>query len=246
MSVLARILNLTKASANEVLNKLEDPVMMMNQYVRNMEDDIDHLKSELARQKAAAKAYKTRMEECGQLAAEHQAKAEAAVAAELEAEARKALEANLRYTEQAAEYRHLHDTASMQAASLEQQLEEAKAEYETLLKKREDLASRIKKAEAESRSSAPSFTSGIRPGAAARGFGRIEDKIAQWEAQLELAKQGRGTYAAYSGTSDARAAGGDKHGATSAPDTGTSASGQGLAVLIDEQLAGLRRKLKGE
>ncbi|AJY75205.1 PspA/IM30 family protein [Paenibacillus beijingensis] len=240
MSVLARILNLTKATANEVLSKLEDPVMMMNQYVRNMEDDIDQLKSELARLKAASRAYNSRLEECVQLAELQQSKAADAMSAGLEAEARLALEARLRYTEQSAEYKHLYDTASMQIAALEQQLDEAKAEYETLLKKREDLSARIKKAEAESRTSAPSFSSGIHHGAAARGFGRVEEKILQWEAQLDLSKQSRGTYGVYSGQSAGGASG------TGAQDAGAASAQQERTAILDEQLAELRRKLKTE
>lgn len=96
MSVFDRIMNLTKATANEVISKLENPVLMMNQYIRNMEEEIDGMKSELSRQQSASRAYKQRLDECQQLSQHNQLKAEEALAEGRESEARLALETKLR------------------------------------------------------------------------------------------------------------------------------------------------------
>ena len=37
MSIFKRMKDMTKASVNELLDKMEDPVVMLNQYLRDME-----------------------------------------------------------------------------------------------------------------------------------------------------------------------------------------------------------------
>ncbi|MGN7457751.1 PspA/IM30 family protein [Paenibacillus pasadenensis] len=234
MSVFDRILNLTKATANEMLNKMENPTLMMNQYIRNMEEEIDGMKSELHRQQAASRSYGSRLEEVTQLAQHNQAKAEEALREGREAEARAALEAKLRYSDQEQEYRRLHEQAKHASVELEIRLDSAKEELQRLIQKRNELSERIQKAEAAAERTAPSFSHGFEPGRASRGFERIEEKVLQWEAQLGLSRDYKGPSA-----SSSSYAGGYEAAPSAAPDNGRSAA-------IDEQLADLRRKMKGE
>ncbi|KKC48709.1 MULTISPECIES: PspA/IM30 family protein [Paenibacillus] len=230
MSVFDRIMNLTKATANEVISKLENPVLMMNQYIRNMEEEIDGMKSELSRQQSASRAYKQRLDECEQLSQHNQLKAEEALAEGRESEARLALETKLRYSEQAAEYGRLYDQAKHASAELDIRLEGAQEELARLVQKRSDLSERLQKAEAAAERKAPSFSHGFEPGIASRGFDRIEEKILQWEAQLGLSRD----YKPGSGT------------AASSYEPSAPAPDSGRASVIDEQLAELRRKMKSE
>lgn len=40
MGVFKRIKDMTKASVNDMLDKVEDPIVMLNQYLRDMEAEI--------------------------------------------------------------------------------------------------------------------------------------------------------------------------------------------------------------
>ncbi|MCM3749609.1 PspA/IM30 family protein [Paenibacillus pasadenensis] len=234
MSVFDRIMNLTKATANEMLSKLENPSLMMNQYIRNMEEEIDGMKSELSRQQAASRAYSQRLEEVSQLAQHNQAKAEQALQEGREAEARVALEHKLRYADQELEYSRLNENAVHAAAELELRIADAKEELARLVKKRDELAERIQKAESAAERTAPSFSHGFQPGRASRGFERIEEKVLQWEAQLGLNRDYNPSGSSYSSSSSASSS----HASSSA--------NSGRSSVIDEQLAAIRRKMKGE
>ena len=50
MGVFTRIKDMTKASINEVLDKVEDPIIMLNQYIRDMEEEIAQAEVTVAKQ----------------------------------------------------------------------------------------------------------------------------------------------------------------------------------------------------
>ena len=242
MSLFDRLINLTKATANEMLSKIENPVLMMNQYVRNMEEDIDVMQSELHRQQAASRAYKQRIDEYEQLSQHNELRAEQALKDGLEAEARQALETKLRYSEQASDYKRLHDNASQAASELEFRIGSAKEELAMLVQKRAELTERIQKAQSAAERTAPSFSHGFEPGRASRGFDRIEEKILQWEAGLGLSRDYMGASSSQGSSSNSSSS----FTSSSAGPESASREGSKRSSLIDEQLANLRRKMRGE
>ncbi|MBO7745627.1 PspA/IM30 family protein [Paenibacillus sp. MWE-103] len=232
MGILNRLFNMTQAAANELLDKLEDPAMMMNQYVRRMQDEIANAQHELLKQEALAKGVQQQAQEAAILAEQSEARALDAMKAGQEAHAREALTAKLHYEEKAREYGAWHENAKRQIAELTIRLESAKAELPQLLKKRDELVNRMQQAAAKSRTSMPSFSVGpniLDGGGASRGFQRMEEKIAQWEAHIEASRGPFGAqgYGAAYGS-----------GSTYAGTPGPSKSS-----LVDEQLEQLRKKL---
>ena len=231
MGIFNRLFNITQAAANELLDKLEDPAMMMNQYVRRMQDEIANAQHELLKQEALAKGMQQQAHEASVLAEQYEKTALEAMRAGQEAHAREALTAKLHYEEKAKEYGAWHDNAKRQIAELAVRLETAKAELPQLLKKRDELVNRMQQAAAKSRTSMPSFSAGpavLDGGSASRGFQRMEEKIALWEAHLEAS---RSPYAT-------QAYGGPYGGPVSA-----GAANPAKASLVDEQLELLRKKL---
>ena len=101
-----------------------------------------------------------------------------------------------------------------------------------MLKKRDDLTARIQQAAAKSQTAGPSFSCNrgfFERGSAARGFQRMEEKILQWEADLDVKRQ------SYSNrTGDASAAAGQQ-----SPDPEKNS-------LIEQQMELLRKKLPTE
>ncbi|UVI30791.1 PspA/IM30 family protein [Paenibacillus spongiae] len=212
MSILNRMMNITKAAAHELLEKLEDPVMMMNQYVRNMQEEIEGLQQEIVKQDAAVRGLKLQSEESARMAALYETKAFEALNAGREAEAREALAVKLHHAEKAAAHQEWYNSAVIRSAELASKLEAAKAEFEIMQKKRNDLVNRAQQAQAKLRNAMPSFSSDhtLDGGLAARGFQRMEEKIMQWEARLDLAGQGQpyassSAYPSYGTTSPAAA-----------------------------------------
>ncbi|WP_223068020.1 PspA/IM30 family protein [Paenibacillus caui] len=194
MNLFDRIANLTKATLHEALNKLEDPILMTGQYLRNLEEDLEQAKSQLGRTQASVRMLQRQREEAVYQASEQERLALEAIAAGDEIAARRAVEAKLRYTEQADRFAADEEAAKQRITELELQIDAAKEEFERLKKKREELAERARKAAEQKESIRPNFSHGLDTGSAARGFERMEEKISGWEASAAAAGAFPGPY----------------------------------------------------
>ncbi|MDF2958373.1 MAG: hypothetical protein K0S39_108 [Paenibacillus sp.] len=186
MGAWKRLFTLSKAAVNEALDKLEQPVMMMNHYLRSMEEEIHSLEQALVKETAAQRGLEQQIAGCNRLAEQSEQKAGEAMADDRMIEARQALEAKLAYLDRAAEHARACEAAKLRSAELEHRLQQAKAEYASMQAKRGELLQRAQKVQAQAQASAPSFSYGVEAGTAARGFQRIEETLLQKEVQIEL------------------------------------------------------------
>lgn len=187
MGVLKRLVDMSRAAANEALDKWEQPVMMLNQYLRDMEEEIHSLEQALTKQTITERRLEQQIAESQRGAESSEQKAAEALAADCTAEARQAVEARLAYLDKAAEYAEAYEATRRHTAELTHQLDQARAEYANMQAKRNDLAARARKVEGRTlHASNPVFSSGVQTGSAARGFQRIEETIMQKEAHAEL------------------------------------------------------------
>jgi phage shock protein A len=197
MGILQRVVSMTKAAANEVLDKIENPVMMLNHYLRDLDEEIAGAERAVLKQQAQERALEAKLAEQNGQAGYYESKAEQAASEEREAEARTALEAKLLYLEQAAETSRLLQLARQAALELGQRVEALKEERTRLQSKRSELVSRVQKSGGMHGYSSPNS---LHESSASRGFERIEQKVMEWEAKRELA----GTpYGANAGQADA-------------------------------------------
>ncbi|MBT2289716.1 PspA/IM30 family protein [Paenibacillus albidus] len=198
MSILQRIATLTKAALHEGLNKLENPVLLTGQYLRDLEDEIAAAERNEHDLKVAGKVLERRKQEYTLLAARSEEEAVAAIAQGNEEAARLAVLAKLRYTESAQECVTGLEETRISLAALEANILAAKEERTRLKAKRAELAARARQA-TEAIHSAPRSChrdSGLNTGSASRGFERMEDKITEWEVLAEQSGRtaGPGSY----------------------------------------------------
>ncbi|GGG04577.1 PspA/IM30 family protein [Paenibacillus aceti] len=186
MSIFERISNITKATVHEVLNKLEDPVLMTGQYLRNMEEDIRTAEENIKGRQKAASIAERKMNEAAQAVKEFELRALSALEAGDEAAAREAAIAKIQFEDKVQQHTDEMNQAKEQVLELQLQLDAAKEEHARLKEKRNELANRAQKAKDRAAVQQPNFSRGIESGDAARGFERMEEKILEWETDLDL------------------------------------------------------------
>ncbi|MNI47342.1 hypothetical protein D3C73_1018560 [compost metagenome] len=186
MGVFKRIKDITKASVNDLLDKVEDPVVMLNQYLRDMEAEIRDAEVTVAKQMANERRMKQRLDEAIRISTQREAQAEVALKNGQEEAARKLLEEKIHYDQKIVEFTDLHIQAEAQASELKAQLHEMKDEFYKLRNKRNELVSRAQMAKARKQMSQVSSIHTIESGNASLGFHRMEEKIMQLEAEAEV------------------------------------------------------------
>lgn len=224
MGVFKRIKDITKASVNELLDKVEDPIVMLNQYLRDMEAEIRDAEVTVAKQMANERRMKQRLDEAIRLSAQREAQAEVALKNGQEEVARRMLEEKIHYDQKITEFSDLHTQSEAQATELKNQLHEMKDEFYKLRNKRNELVSRAQMAKARKQMSQISTLHSIESGNASLGFHRMEEKIMQLEAEAEVAG------AVYRGTSSS---------------TYISPEQAEKQLKVDAQLEALKAKLNG-
>lgn len=190
-SILDRIAALTKAAVHEGLNRLEDPVMMTGQYLRDLDDRIAAAEQRSRDLQTAGKLLERRLKEYRMLAELSEADAVKALERGDEAAAKAALEAKLRYETSSQECAGGLEETRQAVAGLTYEISAARQEQARLKAKRAELAERAEKARKAAELAKPASGHAGIPGVpapfldtsfASRGFERMEEKIREWEA----------------------------------------------------------------
>jgi phage shock protein A len=196
MGLLDRMTTLVRANINDMLDRAEDPEVMLNQILRDMEEQIGQAREQVA----AMMAQETELE--GDLAAAQQqatdwnARAELAVRHNQDALAREALARMNDATGHVHTYQQQLEGQRAFVTRLRTQLEALQRKYDTATNNRDALIARHRRAQAQQQvttamqsASTTDYTNDL-----ARMERRIRGEEAQASANAELADDGTAAY----------------------------------------------------
>lgn len=191
MGIFKRLRDLTMASINDLLDKAEDPVKMLNQFLRDMEEDIQEAETAVAKQIAIEMKFKQQYEEAEEMVQKRTEQAMKALEQGNEDLARRALEDKKEHQARYDEMKRQYDVAKANADQLRSQLSEMKDEYNKMKNKKDLLVARAEAAKAQKQIN--QAMSGFGTDNAAKGFDRMTEKVLQMEAEAKASGELRGT-----------------------------------------------------
>lgn len=179
----SRVKTVVGSELNAMLDKAEDPVKMLDQFMREMQSDIQEVEAAVAKQMANEKMLKKKFDDANTLVEKRQKQAEQAIEAGNEDLARRALEDKNEQAKQAESLQTTWEQANKDVLSLREKLDEMKKEYHEMKIKKDTLKARAESA--KTRTKMNRTMSSIGNDQSKRGFERMEEKVLQFEAEAE-------------------------------------------------------------
>ena len=176
MGILTRFKDIMASNVNALLDKCEDPEKMIDQYLRNLENDYAEVKAETASVMAEAKSAQRKFDECNQEIQKMSDYAVKAVNAGNDDDARKFLGKKAELTERLAVLQKNLDIASANAAKMKEIHNKLEDDISALKTKRDTLKAQVKVAEAQQKINKLG-ASADKAGSTMAAFARMEEKI---------------------------------------------------------------------
>ncbi|ENQ3081094.1 TPA: PspA/IM30 family protein [Bacillus pseudomycoides] len=181
MGIFKRIKNIVMADVHQTLDKLESPVSMLKQYLRETEEQISKAQKALSHQFYLEKKYEALIVETDALVAKRTRQAELAVSREEDHMAQIALQDKIINEKKATLYREQYEITKQQTAALYEQIDKLQEKYQELQYKELVLVSRLNAAQAIKESNA--VLTSFHTENAAKGFARVESYVQKLEAE---------------------------------------------------------------
>jgi len=181
MGIFKRMKDIASADLHNRLDKVEDPIKMLKQYLRELEKEIQKGKNSLANQMFVVKKYEALIAETNETIEKRASQAELAISQNEEELAKMAIEEKINLEKKLTFYQSQLDSVKNQTEALVQQLNRMKEKYEELSNRKLTLLSRAAAAQA-SDTFGQSLIS-LNSENALYGFSSIEDKIVEMEAK---------------------------------------------------------------
>lgn len=176
MGILTRFKDIMSANINALLDKAENPEKMIDQYLRNMEEDFSSVKSETAAIMAEEKSAKRKLDDCNADIEKMVEYAKKAIAAGNEGEAKQFLTRKGELAEKQVVLQKQYDLAKGNADKMKEMHDKLEDDISALKSKRDMLKAKVKVAETQKKIS--SMGAGISSaGDNMAAFDRMEDKV---------------------------------------------------------------------
>lgn len=183
MSLFKRLRDLTLSNVYALIDKAEDPVKMTDQYIRDMQDDLEDAEKAVAAQIALEKKFKKLYEDQEALVQKREEQAHTAAQAKNIDLARRALEEKKAAEQKRDEYKTAFDSNKAAADNLREKLGQMQKQFADLKNKRETLVARANAAKAQTEIN--KAMSGFGSDTAMAGLKRMEDKVLEMESRAE-------------------------------------------------------------
>lgn len=151
MGILTRFKDIMSANINALLDKCEDPEKMIDQYMRNLEDDLGKVKAETAAVMAEETRAKRELDDCTEQINKMQAYAEKALVAGNEGDARQFLEKKQQLASTQGALQQAYNVARDNASKMRQMHDKLVKDIQTLESKRAAIKATVKAAKAQER-----------------------------------------------------------------------------------------------
>lgn len=190
MGIISRFKDIMASNINAILDKMEDPEKMIDQYLRDLEKDLGQVKSETAAVMAEEKAAKRKLDECNSEITKMDEYARKAIMSGDDAAAKQFLTKKSDLTTQQVVYEQQYAICAENAMKMREMHDKLTADISSLQTRRETLKAKIKVAETQQKIN--KMTS---PGSALNNLGKFDEmeekinkKLDQAEAMTELNK----------------------------------------------------------
>src|SRR5690625_817434 len=146
-----RVKTVVSSELNSMLDKAEDPVKMLDQFMRDMAEDIREAETSVAKQIANEKMLKRKYDDAEALVQKRQEQAEQAIEAGNDDLARRALEDKKDHEANAMSLKDSWTRTKADADALREKLDEMKKEYQQMQLKKDSLKARAESAKARTK-----------------------------------------------------------------------------------------------
>ncbi|KHL92574.1 phage-shock protein [Paenibacillus sp. IHB B 3415] len=183
MSVFRRMRDITVANLNERLEQSQDPVKLIDQFLHSTREEIGEAERLYQQYASHTKQLQQQVNQATAMRNKREEQALLALKAGEDHLAKLALQEKIIHEEKLEQYSGLLETSQQSLFELESQLNELKIEYQTVYSKRQFYAARMESLRLQQRMNqrASAFGGGDVP----KMFGRLEDKMTDWELEAK-------------------------------------------------------------
>ncbi len=187
MGIFKRIKTIAKADINRLLDNIEDPIALLNEYSREMEQEMLKAQKALSRQIFVENKQATLILETKSLVDKRTRQAKLAIIHKEDDMARLAVQEKLIHEKQLAVYQQQYEAIQGQTQILKEKLQELQDIYRELQHKKVLLASRANVA--QSIKQIQNATASFQMDAITKGVARAEERISLMEAEVQAGNQ---------------------------------------------------------
>lgn len=149
MGILKRFKDIMASNINALLDKAEDPEKMIDQYLRDIQEDLRKVKSETATVMAEEQRCKRQLDECDAEIAKMQNYAEKALLAGNEADAMKFLEKKNQLIQKQVPLQQSYDAAAANSAKMKQLHDKLTKDVQDLNNRRDAIKAKVQVAKTQ-------------------------------------------------------------------------------------------------
>lgn len=184
MGIFNRISDIISANMNDLVNKWEEPEIMLQQALREMESSIEEAKQSVVKTMANEKLVAKELQSNQERVQEWHSRAESAVKSGDDALARKALSRKKEHAQVAVALQDQHTATKEASITLRHQLEAMQAKLADAKRKLGTLSARKKAADVRSRAQTHALAPELNHDAFAK-FDRLQGKVEMAEAEAD-------------------------------------------------------------